>query len=1757
LSSSNIQDSPITDKLFSDTEKAISLFKFIGELDKMKQRIITNYSEYNWHCSLNSIHEDPENIEIFYRDRVEDESTEYDSALLRVHKPEFQKCPAPDPTLLEWIEGDWTSFRDEISRLDTIERKAAVKDLTAPEGTVKIQPSLIDSLSDHLAFSNDRTTIIERFDDDELRVHSYDKWIAFRDAWVERQIIIDQTRSLFTSLYKLHIDLERESETLEMIIANGILRDRENNNINHPVLTRRVKTRFDAVSNTISIEDADVESELYERLFSELTDVDSHSIAHLRDDLNKNAFHPFDRNDTSVFFEMLVHHLSPESIFSKEGEPIDWKQSNRLLLYLDPLLILRKRITGTLKSIEQIIKNITETQHIPLHLEDIISGGKIEISDLVHEETVDEQLAAVGGESIDILLSKQANKEQLEIAQRIDQFNAVLVQGPPGTGKTHTIANLMGHYLAQGKSVLVTSHTKKALTVLKEQVVTGIQSLCVSVLDDSNLDMEKSIDGITDYMSKNTAYQLKIQIDKVRKERQQIISDLATKRKKLYSIINTECNSIILNGEEISPSKAACFVFEHEDDLSYIPGKVALYTPLPLSLKDLFILYQTNDDISKQDEPELTCGLPSPDSILSVEKYKKAWDRIRDINNYINEIQKQMNWTIQIDFDSSNILFKTNPGHFCLPTLNTKAIESLKNLMRDLGTIEPWMIFAAADSKKGSSFKQRWTKLIDQINSTCECAELVVSESFGCAVKFLDIEKARELSITFEKMKSLFSKKKKLARMDFMLNSNFDTAIEVVLINGNRIQSAKDCELVLHAIELHNSRTQCAQYWHDLFVVHNVKSFYELHDSEPEIVARGWIPLIKRYINWFESEYDQFLGLLRELNIPIESIMQSNSRDSELEFTEKVFNVINTTIPTILDLYNNARILIENKHIIDETIAILQHGKRRHSQICRDLLYAINKGDSRAYSEAYKQLEIMYDKFTLMQNRKDMLQKIAAVAPQWAESIENREGVHGEATVPKNVEAAWKWKQFDGIIKELSLEPFEKLQAESIALSKEYRKITAKYTEKCAWYHLLSRTERDIDMKQALQGWKLTVKRIGKGTGKNAPMYKAEARRLMAKCQTAVPGWIMPINKALESLDPANNQFDIVIIDEASQSDLSAMAIAYMAKKLIVVGDDKQVSPIAVGVEVEKVNTLVNMYIKGKIPNSHLYSAKTSLYEIASTTFQPLMLREHFRCVPEIIGFSNGLSYDYKIKPLRDPSSSILLPAVVNYRVVDGTRDKDVNLQEAVSIVALIKACLEQPEYCDKTFGVMSLLGEEQAKKIQGLIFDQIDPVVIETRKILCGIPSNFQGDARDVIFLSLVDSRTGNGPLSNQGFGADDSIRKRYNVAASRARDQLWVVDSLDSANDLKPGDLRKRLIDYSLNPAAFENIISEIEIKSESPFEASVAKSLVSRGFHLVQQWKVGSYRLDMVAVCGQKRVAIECDGERYHNDEAKIRDDMERQTILERLGWQFIRIRGSEYYRNPDRTIERICSELEQKGIIPENCSAVESVSDSSRSTELLERIKARASDLINIYTSSLLPGFDNATVAFALGTDYTDRLKKANHDIHGHQRECDPEETTKRVKRSAATISSKKTSDVSNEKSFLNGKWTSEKSHTSNKGTRSVGTNAEQLMLNIDPQDESKLQKSNATKEKRKTTNFSKKLALSTKVNPAGDDIISKLHEMGLEIIDNRLQSKIVWVIYSVDKKVAVEEFLVSSKCNFGLEKRGAISTNNRTAWRINI
>jgi len=200
---------------------------------------------------------------------------------------------------------------------------------------------------------------------------------------------------------------------------------------------------------------------------------------------------------------------------------------------------------------------------------------------------------------------------------------------------------------------------------------------------------------------------------------------------------------------------------------------------------------------------------------------------------------------------------------------------------------------------------------------------------------------------------------------------------------------------------------------------------------------------------------------------------------------------------------------------------------------------------------------------------------------------------------------------------------------------------------------------------------------------------------------------------------------------------------------------------------------------------------------------------------------------------------------------------------------------------------------------------------------------------------------------------GPDGMWKKRYNVASSRAKDQLWVIYSLDHQTQLKPLDVRRQLITHALNPNALMQLLADGVKNTESPFEAEVYRLLVGQCYRVHTQWEVGAYRIDLVVEGGGKRLAIECDGDRWHYD--KVEEDLARQALLERLGWRFARIRGSVFYRdkslNRENAMRQVFERLQQMGIFPEADIDSSNSTDGNNSHQQLESLKRRAAELLH--------------------------------------------------------------------------------------------------------------------------------------------------------------------------------------------------------------
>jgi very-short-patch-repair endonuclease len=458
-----------------------------------------------------------------------------------------------------------------------------------------------------------------------------------------------------------------------------------------------------------------------------------------------------------------------------------------------------------------------------------------------------------------------------------------------------------------------------------------------------------------------------------------------------------------------------------------------------------------------------------------------------------------------------------------------------------------------------------------------------------------------------------------------------------------------------------------------------------------------------------------------------------------------------------------------------------------------------------------------------------------------------------------------------------------------------------------------------------LKSWREAVRAMGKGTGKSAKMarLRQEARQYMDECRDAIPIWIMPRYLVAEMVDPRPGRYDLIIVDEASQLGIESLFLFYIAKKMVVVGDDQQISPYGVGIADEAIAGLQHHYLDG-IPHRHALSAQSSLYGNAKIRFsQNIVLREHFRCMPEIIQFSNDLCYAINgtpLDPLRAYPANRLQPLVLRH-VADGYRvgstQSAQNPPEADAIVAQIAACIEDPRYEGETMGVISLQGEAQAKLIESKLLDYLEPEIIESRRIICGDAYAFQGDERAIIFLSMVAAP------GEKRIGAltTESARQRFNVAVSRAQDQLWLFHTA-TLDVLSDACMRYRLLRYMQDPT--RESADEGGQVFESDFERDVFRLITERGFHVRTQVSVGDptnhrYRIDLVAEGMQGRLAVECDGDKWHGPE-RYEHDMARQRDLERAGWQFIRIRGGDFYRDPEKAMEPVWAELDRLGIKP---------------------------------------------------------------------------------------------------------------------------------------------------------------------------------------------------------------------------------------------
>ena len=1462
-----------THDLQTAKERVERVFRYLMEMHQVRTPPVVRLDDREWILRIDDIPESAYLLKGY--DPVGENATASMRSpgdfLIKVGRPKETECPEPSVVIKNWLRAGW----DDV---DTDPESIARKTRKGSTGSE------------------------ESFSDSEDRVEALAEFLEAKKAWASEERGAIDALGVFSELFELHVKLQREAEKYQLFLGDGILvLDHPAGKVHHPTLLQRVELKFDACIPEFTIVETD-SPEVYTPLLRHV-DIDGKAIRALSDTLAGRDFHPLGGESTSQFLKDFVQRFWTNGQYF-ENE-LEVESPSGPYLYRQPQLYLGYRNYGLGDNIARYLDTIPGLTELPESLYRVVgidTGRSAE--------------RAEDANPTDVLLTKHANREQEQVIRRLEETGAVIVQGPPGTGKSHTIANLIGHLLAQNKSILVTSHASKALRVVRQQLAKPLQSLCVSVLEsdeESSRQLEESITGIVNYLASTGENKLTKDIERLTEARETLSREQKELRVRLLEAVKGEYRELEVLGESVTPSEAARKMAELAGTDDWISGPLPEGADPPLSSSEIHELYALNAKLTAEDEKVLHSELPDLGAFPSAKDFAALYDELSELDRM--SLKTGAEFWLNDDQNTATLrellLALTHAGETLAADAAGELLESDADWIRD----------CLEAGRVGGERAQSWRELRELIEA---CSSDVADKEpltleYGPSVEG-DIPQS-ELAETCRGILAHFESGRELSKLALIRHPEWGDLIASTRVDTGAPAEALHFQAILHHLEIRAWRDRLGQRWDRQMLPFGLPEFAALGPA-PEREARRYAEGIALALVWHPEIWSTCESKLEEAGLDWTRLSRKTasraSRKSELQRTREL------TTERIEPLIE-ARIGFLRKKSLETRkgywLGELEPFSKKDAiyPLTKQLATGIKKGNYDTYSVARDRLEQLMELRPSFARREELLDGLAAVAPGWASAVRERQAPHADGAAPGDVEGAWRYRQWEQHLARQAALDLDELQEQLDLVTDKLIGVTADYVEKLSWQAQLRRT--GLKQQQALNGWLGLHKKIGKGTGKHVPRLKEEARRTLVECRTAVPVWIMPLSRVVESFDLATTRFDVVIIDEASQSDVMGLVAFALGKEVVVVGDHEQVSPYAIGQRGERIHALIDEILR-EIPNKQLYDGKTSVYDLARQSFgATIRLVEHFRCVPDIIQFSNQLCYGGEIRALREASSGRVYPHLIAHRVEDGTNSNGVNKAEALEIASLVSAICRLDEYKDSTIGVICLVGTDQALYIDSLLRMRLTVSEYQKRRILCGNASQFQGDERDIILLSIVNSPS-NRPLMLR---QRDDAKKVFNVAASRARDQLWVVHSLDPGRDLKHGDLRLQLISHAENPEALRAKPIEEKKRFNSELEKRVFQGLKNAGHRLTHRYQVGEYTIDLVVEGEEgKRVAVQCDGDRTQTMEA-LTEEMDRQLTLERLGWEFIRVRGTEFFSDPARVQKKLTKRLAELEIRPRKPAA----------------------------------------------------------------------------------------------------------------------------------------------------------------------------------------------------------------------------------------
>lgn len=1479
------------------SDRAARLFQFLAQAQAMRSRPVRDVDDYKRSAAGGQVHwvaKAPEHsaVRSAYRDV---EPT--DGFLLSVDRLIRQAPPEVPPEIVPWLKGD-PDKATVVPALLERRRKGKRFDFSTQQDVEEF-----DQLIDHPEISA-----------------TFERWMSRWRPWSEREKLDAPVRDYYAALYETFLQAESRNDEFELVLGVGLLS--WNPGDLHPTVRRHVFTcpvvatmdnrtgrltfKCDAPTVGLSAELEMLEASLLPR---------ASLVQETRSAGETYDAHPFDADALKALALSVVNSLGSQGTYNAE---VTAAPGVNPTITRDPALILRPRTNaGLVRMFNDIAGHIETSDTVPAGLRTLVDPDQ---PPQALTDPAPGALQVVDGETFSPL---PLNTVQRDIINRVDTHAQTLVKGPPGTGKTHTAAALLSHLLAQGKRVLVTAHTDRALEEVRGKLPKGIQALAVSVIGASREELTELKTAVETIAHRAQNFNAKANNDEIDRLLARL-DDLGARRSDLTSSLvrarEAEAVRRSHGSYEGTLSTIAQQLTAEQSRFDWIavtmpalPGDTAPLTDAE-ALRWLKLLRDsTLDDDASESRMRLVDleQVPTPESFLALVDQQRSAGDVRSAHSELLSLEAAR------AVESMSAVERHD-----LQARMRRIIQMIERLEQ---AREEWVRDALSDIRAGAP--QVWSNRATHVRALLERLDALTARlPLGTDVSYTG--DLGTLTALAEHLTAFLVG-------GGTIKTNPDGTAKIGLLTPGAVKQSR---VLFESVRV-NRRQPTTTDALDAFLAHvEAGSILEQLDRAwPATIRIPAEDTIGERAAWHETQVSR-LALVLELGATLmaeeESLASVGLARPDWTDVRQVLDYAHLVDAAAADeAWRSATQPIEALTTLLGTIAAWPDA----APCVRQLREAVVSTDHEAYAAAQRRIQRLHDVAEQLRERESLSERVRLSAGVLANSVENAPIDDAWPERLASLTAAWNWATTRSWLVAQDSTDVNDVQAQLTALEAEIHDCVAAVAQHRAWGHAVSPSRLPASARAELVHYSQLVKKLGKGTGKNAALVQADIRRSMDRCRSSVPVWIMPIYRIAEQLPAEEDMFDVVLVDEASQAGHEATFLQYLAKKIVVVGDDMQVSPTAVGVDTDSLIKLADQYIPDHPHKGTWADPKQSFFNEAVKRYGgQLTLVEHRRCVPEIIEFSNTVAYrpnNVELIPVRQFGARRLDPIKVVH-VADGHQQGSsakTNPVEARALVDQIKALLDDPRYDGLTFGIISLVGSAQAKHIFKLLLAEIPAEEWSARDLRVGDAADFQGSERDVMFLSMVSSV---GEDITLGALNTEMYLQRFNVAVSRAKDQLWLFHSLTQTDLKLKDDLRYQLLEYcySVVNRAPELDSQPSEVASDSTLEARfndlfqqrVYNRIVERGYTVMPSYLSTEGLLDLVVVGASGRLAIECQGDTW-GGETSYATELARQRELQRCGWRFFRVRESAFYLDGDAALSGLWPLLDELSILPFDESA----------------------------------------------------------------------------------------------------------------------------------------------------------------------------------------------------------------------------------------